>query len=196
MAKGREESDDRVVPKGRRKAAPTAEVLRGGKAVTARNEMVQLALFRETADSPKGDDGGVESGRPGSATHAVPKSRTEKGRAPSAMTMEAVAAIGNLRRAFERVAKNDGAPGPDRQSVEAVGEQVRRLQTLGIKRKAAKTIYKGRRSWWSLSHCPAVDMGLHNAYFAERGLVSIAARWQTLHDQRVNAPVQLALTLG
>ena len=105
---GREESDDRVVPKGRRKAVPTAEGSRGGKAVTARNEAVQLGLFRETADSPKGDDGGADAGRPASATRAAPKSRTEKRRAPPAMTMEAVAAIGNLKRAFERVERNDG----------------------------------------------------------------------------------------
>jgi group II intron reverse transcriptase/maturase len=74
---------------------------------------------------------------------------------------------------------------------------VRRLRRLGVRSKAAaKAVYKGRRSWWALSHCPAVDQGLRNAYFAERGLVSIAERWQELHEQRVNAPVQLTLTLG
>jgi len=36
------------------------------------------------------------------------------------MTMEEVASVGNLRRAFERVESNDGAPGPDRQSVREV----------------------------------------------------------------------------
>jgi len=34
--------------------------------------------------------------------------------------MEEVASVGNLRRAFERVESNDGAPGPDRQSVREV----------------------------------------------------------------------------
>jgi len=37
------------------------------------------------------------------------------------MTIEAVASDVNLRRAFERVAANDGAPGVDRQSVDEVG---------------------------------------------------------------------------
>jgi RNA-directed DNA polymerase len=85
---------------------------------------VQLGLFRETADSPKGDDGAADAGRPAPAALAVPKSRIERGRAPPAMTMESVAEIGNLKRAYERVARNDGAPGPDRQSVEAVGKQL------------------------------------------------------------------------
>jgi group II intron reverse transcriptase/maturase len=40
------------------------------------------------------------------------------------MTMEEVASVGNLRRAFERVESNDGAPGPDRRSVREVREQL------------------------------------------------------------------------
>ena len=40
------------------------------------------------------------------------------------MTMEEVASQDNLRRAFERVASNDGAPGPDRQSVAEVRERL------------------------------------------------------------------------
>jgi RNA-directed DNA polymerase len=124
MTKGREESDDRIGSEGGRKVAQTASSTRGEKAVTARNGAVQLGLFRETADSPKGDDGGADMGRPVPAARAVPKSRSEKGRAPPAMTMEAVSAISNLKRAFERVARNDGAPGPDRQSVEAVSKEL------------------------------------------------------------------------
>lgn len=40
------------------------------------------------------------------------------------MTMVEVASQDNLRRAFERVASNDGAPGPDRQSVDEVREHL------------------------------------------------------------------------
>jgi RNA-directed DNA polymerase len=40
------------------------------------------------------------------------------------MTMEEVASQDNLRRAFERVASNKGAPGPDRQSVDEVREHL------------------------------------------------------------------------
>jgi group II intron reverse transcriptase/maturase len=46
---------------------------------------------------------------------------------PPAMTMEEVAKEGNLRRAFARVAANDGAPGPDRR---AVSEVHRHLDTV------------------------------------------------------------------
>ncbi|WP_437732196.1 group II intron reverse transcriptase/maturase [Sorangium sp. So ce1335] len=117
--KGREESDGRVVPEDRRKAAPTAAT-RGGKATTASEQAGQLELFRATADSPRGADGGVDTGRPVPAPRAVPKARNTKGPALSAMTMEEVASEDNLMRAFEKVAQNDGAPGPDRQSVDEV----------------------------------------------------------------------------
>jgi group II intron reverse transcriptase/maturase len=40
------------------------------------------------------------------------------------MTMEEVASDGNLRRAFQTVESNDGAPGPDRQSVREVREHL------------------------------------------------------------------------
>ncbi|WP_437783580.1 reverse transcriptase domain-containing protein [Sorangium sp. So ce1097] len=117
--KGREESDGRVLPEDRRKAVPTAAT-RGGKATTASEQAGQLELFRATADSPRGADGGVDTGRPVPAPRAAPKARNTKGPALPAMTMEEVASEDNLMRAFERVAQNDGAPGPDRQSVDEV----------------------------------------------------------------------------
>jgi len=121
MSKGREESDGRTVPQGRRKAVPTAAKPRGGRATTASEQARQLGLFCETADSPQGDDGGADAGQPAPATCALPKSRNTKGRVPPAMmTMEEVASHENLMRAFEGVASNDGAPGPDRQSIEEV----------------------------------------------------------------------------
>jgi group II intron reverse transcriptase/maturase len=56
---------------------------------------------------------------------------------------------------------------------------VLRLIRLGVGVKTAwRGIYNGRRSLWALSHCPAVDRGLRNAYFAERGLVSVLDRWK------------------
>lgn len=119
MEKGREESDGRVVPQGRRKTVPTAPV-RGGKATTASEQAGQLELFRATAELPQGADGGVATGLPVPATRAVPKARYTKRLALPAMTMEEVASQDNLRRAFKRVASNDGAPGPDRQSVAEV----------------------------------------------------------------------------
>jgi group II intron reverse transcriptase/maturase len=73
----------------------------------------------------------------------------------------------------------------------------RRLTQLGVSRKPAwRTIYAGRKSWWAASHMPAIDRGLRNAYFAERGLVSLAAEWKR-RGKSIGAPeVQLRLALG
>jgi group II intron reverse transcriptase/maturase len=69
----------------------------------------------------------------------------------------------------------------------------RRLVRLGVKRKTAwQRIYQGRQSLWALSHSPAVDRGLRNAYFAERGLVSLRERFLQLWAA-VRAPQQLCL---
>jgi len=127
MATGREKSDGREVPKGRRKAVPTAAGARGGKATTASEEARQLGLFFETADNPQGDVDEADTGQPVSATLAAPKSKDTRRSVPPAMTMEEVANEENLRRAFQEVASNKGAPGPDRQSVEAVREHLHRL---------------------------------------------------------------------
>lgn len=125
MAKGREKSDGRTVPKALRKQGQTAAVeQRGGKATTANEQAKQLEMFGETADSPPGADGGTDEGQPLPAPLAVPKSRNRTRDALPAMTMEEVANEDNLRRAFQQVASNHGAPGPDRQSVEEVREHL------------------------------------------------------------------------
>ena len=72
----------------------------------------------------------------------------------------------------------------------------RRLIQLGVKPKTAWTVYQGHRSWWALSHSSPVDRGLRNAYFAERGLVSLAARRRELQARAVIVPLQLMLALG
>jgi RNA-directed DNA polymerase len=72
---------------------------------------------------------------------------------------------------------------------------VLRLIQLGVRPKTAwRTTYKGHRSFWALSHSPAVDRGLRNAYFAERGLVSLQDRWKN-HPARIAASTQLELGL-
>ncbi len=71
----------------------------------------------------------------------------------------------------------------------------RRLIKLGVPRRSAwRQVYAGRRSWWALSHTPAVDHGLRNAYFAKRGLVSLVELHQRAY-QHVIVPdsPQLAL---
>ena len=123
MAKGREKSDGRMVPQGRRKTVVTA-ARRGGKATTASKQVGQLGLFCETADSPEGDDAGADVGRPTPAPSALPKSQNTRGGVLPAMTMEEVASYGNLMQAFECVEANKGAPGPDRQSIKEVGEYI------------------------------------------------------------------------
>jgi RNA-directed DNA polymerase len=72
----------------------------------------------------------------------------------------------------------------------------RKLIQLGVARKTAwRGIYDRRKSVWALSHSAAVDRGLRNAYFAERGLISLRDRWRKLHEP-IEAPKQLALALG
>jgi len=72
----------------------------------------------------------------------------------------------------------------------------RNLTKLGVRRRTAwRSVYRGRQSLWALSHNPAVDRGLRNAYFAERGLVSLVERLRA-QPQPIAAPVQLTLALG
>lgn len=57
----------------------------------------------------------------------------------------------------------------------------RRLIQLGVAAKTAwRRVCQGRKSLWPLSHDPAVDRGLRNAYFAKRGLVSLLEKWRRL----------------
>jgi RNA-directed DNA polymerase len=51
---------------------------------------------------------------------------------------------------------------------------VRNLIAVGVNRRMAwRGVYQGHRSLWALSHIPAVDHGLRNAFFAKRGLGSL-----------------------
>jgi hypothetical protein len=72
----------------------------------------------------------------------------------------------------------------------------RKLIQLGVARKTAwRGVYAGSRSCWALSHAPAIERGLRNAYLAERGLVSLVEVWKLRNPTPV-APAQLALALG
>ncbi|MCX6953396.1 MAG: group II intron reverse transcriptase/maturase [Verrucomicrobia bacterium] len=73
---------------------------------------------------------------------------------------------------------------------------VRKLIGLGVQPKTAwRRVYEGRKSLWALCHTPAVDRGLRNAHFAERGLVSLQETWKA-NARYVSVPVQLTLPLG
>lgn len=123
--KGREESDGRTVPEGRRKAVPTdMKRCRGGRATTASQQARQLELPFGTADSPRGDDGRAATGQPVATRCALPKPKSTTRLNLPAMVMEEVAKDENLKAAFERVASNDGAPGPDRQTIADVREHI------------------------------------------------------------------------
>jgi hypothetical protein len=71
-----------------------------------------------------------------------------------------------------------------------------RLLQLGVTPKTVARIYEGHQSLWALSHSTAAHKGLRNAYFAERGLVSLVVRWRELHARAVLVPEQLTLPLG
>jgi RNA-directed DNA polymerase len=120
MAKRPEESDGRVVPEGGRKLAPTAEGERGGKAATASEEGIQLRLSFETAENPKGTGAHAKADQAARARASAPKSKGTSRQGPPAMRMEEVTDDDNLRCAFEEVARNKGAAGPDGQAIEEV----------------------------------------------------------------------------
>lgn len=70
---------------------------------------------------------------------------------------------------------------------------VHHLIRLGVKRRTAwRRVYEGRKSLWALSNDPAVNRGLRNAYFAERGLVTLLARFSPIWEA-ITAPRQLTL---
>lgn len=84
---------------------------------------MQLELSFETADKgAQAPSNGARAGHPSPAQAcALPKSKLKPEKAATA-TMEEV--IGGLGWAFEAVAANKGAPGPDRQSIEQVREHL------------------------------------------------------------------------
>lgn len=124
----RQKSENRTVPKGRRKSVPTRRVepAGGGRAVPVNEQAGQLGLRFETAEGPAkaGADGGLAGHQRPTEPLAVPKSkRKEEGVVPA--TMEEVAK--RLRQAFQNVASNRGAPGPDGRSIDEVREHLDEL---------------------------------------------------------------------
>ena len=117
----RQKSEDCVKPQGRRKPVETqgVESPGGGEAVPVEQQPRQLVLRFETAEQyAKAEaDGARVTDRRVTRTRAEPKSnRKEQGVLTA--TLEEV--TGRLRLAFEVVASNQGAPGPDGQSIKEV----------------------------------------------------------------------------
>ena len=72
----------------------------------------------------------------------------------------------------------------------------RKLIQLGVRFKTAwRRVYAGRKSMWALSHDSAVHRGLRNAYFAERGLVTLVELFRAKLSA-IDAPKQLELKWG
>jgi RNA-directed DNA polymerase len=114
-----QKSDDCIVPNGHRKGAGSRGSARGGgKAVAVNQQDGQLRLPFATADLLAGHPAGAVAAVAGAlapaATSAEPKAKGKDGKTRSA-TMEGVSE--GLEAAFERVASNKGAPGPDRQTI-------------------------------------------------------------------------------
>lgn len=71
---------------------------------------------------------------------------------------------------------------------------VRALISLGVSCKTAwRNVYRAKQSLWKLSHNPAVERGLRNAYFAERGLKSLAQMWRNCNPQYVTVAVETCI---
>ena len=115
----RQKSENRIVPQGPRKLAVTRGVERrgGGRAVPVKEEEMQLSLSFATAENRRCERRtasvkGVDLSS--SVTHKVPEAKFHPQRACPA-EMEEV--VNRLATAFSRVAANDGAGGPDGQSI-------------------------------------------------------------------------------
>lgn len=80
----------------------------------------QLELIFETADSPQGDAATERTNLSVHEAPSLPKSESETRPNALAVSMEAVADRLNLTRAFDRVASNRGAPGPDGRTVDEI----------------------------------------------------------------------------
>lgn len=194
----RQIKEDRAVPEGRRKTVPTrAEQREGGRAIPVNEEAGQLELRIETAEEAARavTDGGSAFSQRKAGPRAEPKSKRKDEQVPS-VTMEEVAR--GLRQAFQTLDAHI------RRRLRAIQLKhwktkrtiARRLIRLGIRRQTAwRRVYEGRKSLWALSHAPVVDRALRNAYFAERGLLSLTDGWRA-KAQRIVAPEQLAFALG
>ena len=124
----RQKSENRVCPQIRPKPGSTRgpETREGGMAIPVNEQTEQLRLPFETAEgfSPRqlgGVDGVAASSREKAATRAMPKSKGKEEKAPP-VTLEEVAS--RFRDAFQKVASNKGAPGPDKQTIDMVREHL------------------------------------------------------------------------
>lgn len=115
----RQKSEDRDKPQGRRKSVVTRrdEPRAGGEAIPVDEAPKQLLLFAGTADvlAQASGRGGADRSRERPATLAAPKPESKE-KTTTVATMDEVTQ--RLRDAFQNVERNQGAPGPDGQTIE------------------------------------------------------------------------------
>ena len=122
-------SEDLIIPEGLRKLAPTQESERpgGGKGIPVNKQTWQPGLPFATADDPEAPEAAgrvhddVGGGRPLPASLVGPKAKSKERTVMSATLEEVVEGLGE---AFRSVASNQGAPGPDRQTIAEVQEHL------------------------------------------------------------------------
>lgn len=115
----REESDLAIVPRKPGNAG-------GGKGEAVKEETMQLSLIPRTAESRKRGDAEAARDQSCAVPSELPKRGVKRGEALSAMVMEEVAEVENLREAFREVARNRGAHGIDGLSIEDVRANLER----------------------------------------------------------------------
>jgi RNA-directed DNA polymerase len=145
-----QKSDRRVVPEATRKRglSRAIEQAGGGKATLVNEQTKQLGLPFGTAEeaAQAATDGKVAKARAMAAMYAEPKPKSKEKRV-SSVTMEAISE--RLTEAFEKIASNKGAAGPDRQSIETVREHWSKLNPTLKAALLAGTYRPGeiRRVW-------------------------------------------------
>lgn len=119
VRKTRQKSEGGTVPEARGNPSPTRPAFPGGggKAAPVQGVAQQLKMAFATAESPRGAARGEGVDRSTPEPQKAPKAKVNRSEAGPA-TMEEV--VKNLEGAFEKVAANRGAPGPDGQSIREV----------------------------------------------------------------------------
>lgn len=151
----RQSNENRAVPNGRRKPVPTRESephwlapLGLGKAVPVNEQAIQLALPFDTAEESAPADYVADADLlpRGPVSCAMPKSE-DKFEYVELVTMESVTRF--LAMAFQNVASNKGAAGPDGRSIEEVRKHLPRLLPRLTKALLKGTYQPGniRRVW-------------------------------------------------
>ena len=123
-----QKSEGRIVPKapGNRGRTWDTRMSGGGKAVSVKEEERQQKLNFAAAENPRqrGAEGRRDMDR---STSRPQKARKAKGKLKRVEPARMEGVIERLEEAFGKVAANQGAPGPDRQSIEYVRKHIHEI---------------------------------------------------------------------